>query len=87
MPSLGLVLWTALLIAVGLIPLVFVLGAFLDAARRPQWTWAFTERVQVYWLAALLFGVLVIPLGVPLAGWYWLRVRSELRAVEAGDIG
>lgn len=86
-PSFGLIMWTLLLIIFGAIPIVFITGAFLDAARRPQWIWAFAERVQVFWLGVLLFGTFVMPLGLPFAAWYWLRVRRELQAVEAGNFG
>ena len=86
MIDLGLVLWTALLISIAAIPVVLVVLAFLDAARTPQWVWAFTNRTQVFWIALLLGGVAVVPLGLALAAWYWLRIRPDLRAIEAGDL-
>jgi hypothetical protein len=83
--DLGLLLWTALLIAIAGVPLVLIMIAFLHAARTPQWVWAFTARTQVVWMALLLGGVAIIPAGLPLAAWYWFRVRPELLAVERGD--
>lgn len=86
MTDVSLILWTALLITAASIPLALTMIAFLHAARMPQWVWAFTERTQVVWLVMLLAGVAIIPIGLPLAAWYWFRVRPELRAVERGEL-
>ena len=86
MTDVWLILWTALLITAAGIPLILTLIAFLDAARMPQWVWAFTERTQVIWLVVLLAGVAIVPVGLPLAAWYWFRVRPELQSVERGEL-
>lgn len=86
MTDLGLILWTALLISVAGIPLVLIMIAFLHAARTPQWVWAFTARTQVVWMVVLLAGVAIIPIGLPMAAWYWFRVRPELQAIERGEL-
>lgn len=86
MTDLGLILWTALLISLAGIPLVLIMIAFLHAARTPQWVWAFTERTQVLWMVVLLAGVAIMPIGLPMAAWYWFRIRPELRAIERGEL-
>ena len=86
MTDVGLILWTAVLISIAAIPLVLIMLAFLHAARTPQWVWAFTDRTQVVWMVLLLAGIALLPVGLPLAAWYWLRVRPDLVAVEHGDL-
>lgn len=76
----------ALIIAVSSIPMVFVMVAFLHAARVPQWVWAFSSRTQVVWMAMLLVGVAVVPVGVGLAIWYFVKIRPVLIAIERGDV-
>ncbi|MGI9608089.1 MAG: hypothetical protein ACR2P0_18305 [Acidimicrobiales bacterium] len=76
----------AIVIAIGSIPMVFVMVAFLHAARVPQWVWAFSSRTQVVWMAMLLLGVAVVPVGVGLASWYLWKIRPELSAIERGDM-
>lgn len=66
-------------------PLALSLWALLDAAKRPAWAWALAERRQVVWIAAILIGVLVLPLGLALSIWYLARIRPHLAAVEGGD--
>lgn len=66
-------------------PLALSLWALLDAARRPAWVWALAERRQVVWIAAILIGVLVLPVGLALSIVYLSRIRPHLAAVEAGD--
>jgi len=76
----------ALLIAIGAIPIVICLLAFLHAARTPQWVWALSNRTQIWWLAGLLMGAAIIPLGLPAAGWYLVKIRPELERIETGKI-
>ena len=38
------------------------------------------------WLVVLLAGVAIVPVGLPLAAWYWFRVRPELQSVERGEL-
>jgi len=73
-------------IAVAGSPIAFIGLTFLHAARIPQWVWAFSERTQVIWLASLLLGVAVVPLGLPLAFWYLVKVRPVLKRIEDGNV-
>ena len=65
--------WTALLVGISAIPIVVVGLAFLHAARAPQWVWAFAGRRQVVWMVALIFGIAITPVGVPLALYYFFE--------------
>ncbi len=76
----------ALWIAIAGSPIAFIGLTFLHAARYPQWVWAFSERTQVIWLAGLLMGAAVVPLGLPLAAWYLWRVRPILNQIEQGNM-
>ena len=67
-------------------PLALTAWALLDAARRPEWVWALAGRRRVVWLAAILFGALVVVVGLVVSTVYLLRVRPELAAVESGRI-
>jgi Protein of unknown function (DUF2516) len=67
-------------------PLALTVWALLDAARRPEWAWALCGRRRVVWLAAILFGALVVVVGLVVSTVYLLRVRPELAAVESGRI-
>lgn len=69
------------------VPLGLSLWALLDAARRPAWAWAFASRSQVAWLGAVAFGVLALPIGLAVSTWYLMRVRPQIQAIEAGDLG
>lgn len=68
------------------IPLGISLWALLDAARRPRWAWALADRRQVVWMALIMFGVLSVVGGLAISGWYLVKVRPAIAAVEAGDI-
>lgn len=78
---------TALALIALSIPLALTAWAFLDAASRPRWVWAFCGRRQVLWMCVIAFGVITVIGGLAISGYYLLRVRPELMAVEAGDIG
>jgi uncharacterized membrane protein (DUF485 family) len=60
--------------------------ALLDAANRPAWAWALAGRRQVVWLAAILFGVLTLIVGLVVAPVYLVRIRPELAAAESGRV-
>ncbi len=77
---------TLVVLLVFTVPLALSVTALLDAARRPRFVWALAERAQVVWMAVILFGIAVVPLGIAVSSWYLTRVRPELRAIEAGDI-
>lgn len=66
-------------------PIAFIGLSFLHAARYPQWVWAFSERTQIVWLVALLLGVAIVPVGLPVAIWYLVKVRPRLTQIERGN--
>lgn len=76
----------ALWIAIAGSPIAFIGLTFLHAARVPQWVWAFSERTQIVWLASLLIGVAIVPVGLPLAIWYLVKIRPVLGRIEQGNI-
>lgn len=80
------VVYTIVVIALLAVPLGVSVAALLDAARRPGWVWALAGRTQVAWLAAILFGTIVLPLGVVVSSVYLLRIRPVLVATEEGRI-
>ncbi len=77
---------TAFWVAIAAIPLVFVGLTFLHAARIPQWVWALSGRTQIFWLATLLLGSAIVPIGIPAAIYYIVRVRPMLTSIERGDM-
>ena len=77
---------TAFWIAIAAIPVVFVALAFLHAARVPQWVWALSGKTQIWWLAGLLIGAGVLPVGLPAATWYFWKVRPVLDRMESGNL-
>lgn len=77
---------TAFWVAIAGIPLVFVGVSFLHAARFPQWVWALSGRTQIVWLATLLVGIAIIPVGIPAAAYYVAKVRPLLSQIERGDM-
>lgn len=81
--SVGIALMQASLAAV---PLGVSLWALLDAARRPRWAWALSGRRQVVWMALILFGILSVVGGLLISGYYLLRVRPRIAAVEGGHL-
>lgn len=76
----------ALWIAIAGSPIAFIGLTFLHAARVPQWVWAFSERTQIVWLASLLMGVAVVPVGLPVAVWYLVKIRPVLVQIEKGNL-
>jgi len=77
---------TTLSIGLFATPLVLSVWALLDAAHRPGWVWALGERNRALWMAAILFGLLSVLLGLVIATAYLLRVRPRLAAIEGGDL-
>ena len=84
--DLGTVAWATVGATAAAIPLGISLWALLDAARRPRWAWALSGRRQVVWMALIMFGVLSLVGGVLISGWYLLRVRPVVSAVEKGEL-
>ena len=79
-------LWVVLVTLFAAIPLALSAWAFLDCASRPSWAWALSRHRQVAWLAAIMFGVLLVPLGLAVSLWYLLKVRPAVAAIEGGDV-
>ena len=79
-------LTTLMLLALS-IPLGITAWAFLDAAHRPRWAWAFAGRNQVVWMVVIAAGIITVIGGLAISGWYLLRIRPRLAAIEAGDFG
>ena len=87
MNDLQLLFTTAFWITVAALPLIIVALTFLHAAKTPQWVWAFSDRTQIIWLALLLIGIGLLPLGLGGTVWYWWKVRPQLASIERGDMG
>ena len=68
------------------VPLALTVWALLDTAHRPEWVWALVGRRRVAWLAAILFGAMVVPVGLLVSSIYLLRVRPELADAETGRL-
>ncbi len=86
MPGFGTLFQTAVAIAIAGLPVAFVGLMFLHAAKAPKWAWAMSGRTQIVWLATLIFGAGLIPLGVPAALYYIVKIRPVLDAIERGDL-
>jgi MFS family permease len=69
------------------VPLGLSVWALLDAAGRPEWAWALAGRRRVMWIAAILFGVLTLLVGLVVSVVYLVRVRPEIAAAEQGRVG
>jgi vacuolar-type H+-ATPase subunit I/STV1 len=69
------------------VPLALSVWALLDAAGRPEWAWALAGRRRVMWIAAILFGVLTLVVGLVVSVIYLVRVRPEIAAAEQGRVG
>jgi hypothetical protein len=69
------------------VPLALSVWALLDAAGRPEWAWALAGRRRVVWIAAILFGVLTLVVGLIVSVVYLVRVRPEIAAAEQGRVG
>jgi hypothetical protein len=68
------------------VPLLLTAWALLDAARRPEWAWALAGRRRVVWLAAILFGALVLVVGLVVSIAYLVWVRPAVAAAESGRV-
>lgn len=79
-------LWAVAVLVVVAAPLMLSVLALLDAAHRPGWVWALADRTQVAWIAAILFGTILLPLGMVISTIYLVRVRPRLAATESGRL-
>ncbi len=75
-----------LVVLVCSVPLLLTAWALLDAARRPEWAWALAGRRRVVWLAAILFGALVLVVGLVVSIAYLVWVRPEIADAESGRV-
>ena len=82
----GQLMSTVGITALACIPLGLSVWALLDCARRPGWAWALSGRRQAAWMAAILFGMLMVILGIGISGWYLLKVRPQIAAAEDGRV-
>lgn len=76
----------AMWIAIAGSPIAFIGLTFLHAARAPQWVWVLSERTQIVWLASLLLGVAIVPVGLPVAVIYLVKIRPVLSRIEKGNL-
>lgn len=77
---------TTLVIALSCIPLGLTLWALLDCARRPAWAWGLSNHDRLIWMFAILVGVLCVPVGIGISGWYLLRIRPVIAGIEDGRL-
>ena len=68
------------------LPLGVSMWALLDAAKRPGWAWALTQRRQAVWMAAILFGFFTVIGGLVISGVYLLRIRPQVAAAEGPQV-
>lgn len=84
--DLGELARVTVLIALSAIPLALSVWALLDVARRPAWAWGLSGRDRVLWMYLILAGILCVPVGVCISGWYLLRVRPVIAGTEDGRL-
>lgn len=80
------VVFALVLATLASVPLAVSLWALLDAARRPQWAWALTNRRQVVWMAMIMLGTFTLIGGLLLSAYYLTQVRPEVAAAEQGRL-
>lgn len=68
------------------LPLALSGLAFLDAAHWDGWVWALSGRRRLVWMVLIGFGVLSVIAGLLISGYYLLRIRPALRAIDRGDL-
>ncbi len=61
--------------------------ALLDAARRPEWAFAYVGRNRTTWVAVTGLGILFCVPGVIVAIYYLVKVRPQVAAIEGGRLG
>lgn len=80
----GDVVWAILVTCLLFVPLGLSVWALLDVARRPEWAWALADRNRVWWLAGIMLGTFITPVGLGISLWYLLKVRPVIATVEDG---
>ena len=82
----GQLVGTTIIVAVSAIPLAISVWALLDCARRPAWAWGLSGHDRLIWMTAILLGVLCVPVGIAISGWYLLRIRPTIAGIEDGRL-
>jgi hypothetical protein len=72
--------------AIACVPIGLSLWALLDCAKRPGWAWSLANRSQQVWMATILCGILLVPVGLAVSTWYLVKVRPIVAGVEDGRI-
>ena len=72
--------------AIFAIPISLSLWALLDCAKRPGWAWALSGRSQQVWMATILCGILLVPVGMAISAYYLLRIRPAIADAEDGKV-
>lgn len=72
--------------AIFAIPISLSLWALLDCAKRPGWAWALSGRSQQVWMATILCGILLVPVGLCVSAYYLVRVRPRVADAEDGKV-
>lgn len=72
--------------AIFAIPISLSLWALLDCAKRPGWAWALSGRSQQVWMATILCGILLVPVGLCVSAYYLIRVRPRIADAEDGKV-
>lgn len=72
--------------AIFAVPISLSLWALLDCAKRPGWAWALCNRSQQIWMATILCGILLVPVGMCVSAYYLLRVRPVVADAEQGKV-
>jgi len=85
--AVGDVAWAIVVTCFFLVPLAISVWAMLDVARRPEWAWALADRNRVGWLAAILLGTFITPVGLAVSLWYLVKVRPKIADAEEGRFG
>lgn len=86
MGGLGQLFITIVTTAFFCIPIGLSLWALLDCAKRPGWAWALSGRSQQVWMATILCGILLVPVGLCVSAYYLVRVRSMVADAENGKV-
>lgn len=69
----------ALLVVIGPGGFALALLALLSMARGPEAAWERIGQSRTVWAVLLAVGLVMMPLGLPLALWYFLVLRRRLR--------
>jgi hypothetical protein len=71
--------------AILVIGYLITVGALIDALRRPSYDWVMADRNRGYWIGGLVFGLLLLPVGIGLAIGYAVGVLPRLSQPADSD--